>query len=178
MPPYNMDDLSRVGLLNNNNVLHHTNNNNNSSSNNNNNNNNNTIVEAHIKRPMNAFMVWSKMARRQIALENPKMHNSEISKKLGTWWKKLTEDQKRPYIDEAKKLRSLHMKQYPDYKYRPRRKPKNGKKQEFPTVQPTVIPVSSAPGNSFPNFSLPYFSRNAVNPLDTRYVFCNITFTH
>uniref|UniRef100_A0AAQ4PC89 HMG box domain-containing protein n=1 Tax=Gasterosteus aculeatus aculeatus TaxID=481459 RepID=A0AAQ4PC89_GASAC len=68
----------------------------------------------HIKRPMNAFMVWSRGQRRKMAQENPKMHNSEISKRLG-----------RPYIDEAKRLRAQHMKEHPDYKYRPRRKPKN-----------------------------------------------------
>lgn len=62
----------------------------------------------------------------------PKMHNSEISKRLGAEWKMLSEMQKMPFIDEAKRLRVQHMIDHPEYKYKPRRKPKVLKAPEVP----------------------------------------------
>lgn len=91
----------------------------------------------HIKRPMNAFMVWSQKERRKIIELNPDAHNAEISKNLGKRWRGLTDEQRQVFIDEAESLRLLHMKEYPDYKYKPRKKTKSG------SVSPTNSPSKS-----------------------------------
>eukprot|EP00095_Tigriopus_kingsejongensis_P011907 snap_masked-scaffold111_size354240-processed-gene-2.8 protein:Tk11907 transcript:snap_masked-scaffold111_size354240-processed-gene-2.8-mRNA-1 annotation:"sox14 protein" len=77
----------------------------------------------HVKRPMNAFMVFSHIERKKIIEFQPDIHNAEVSKALGKRWKDLTSEGKEPYVQEAERLRILHMQEYPDYKYRPRKKP-------------------------------------------------------
>lgn len=78
--------------------------------------------DGHIKRPLNSFMVWAKEQRRLMNRNNPRMRNAEISKILGEEWRKMPDEDKKPYVEEAVRLRRQHKVDHPNYRYRPRRK--------------------------------------------------------
>lgn len=91
-------------------------------------------ANAKIKRPMNPFMIFGCEKRRKLAQVHPRMHNSEISKILGAEWKRMSEYEKSPYIQEAKRLKEQHSIEYPNYKFKAnRRKPRQAVKKERPS---------------------------------------------
>ena len=103
-----------------------------------------TKDETHVKRPMNAFMVWSSIKRKIHSQANPKLHNSEISKRLGAEWKLMDEKEKEPFVKKSKELQEQHSRDHPGYKYKPRRrKPKQNMLKKSP-YHPFPYPTPDA----------------------------------
>uniref|UniRef100_A0A2K6EY83 Transcription factor SOX-30 n=1 Tax=Propithecus coquereli TaxID=379532 RepID=A0A2K6EY83_PROCO len=93
----------------------------------------------HVKRPMNAFMVWARIHRPALAKANPAANNAEISVQLGLEWNKLSEEQKKPYYDEAQKIKEKHREEFPGWVYQPR----PGKRKRFPLSVSNVFSGTS-----------------------------------
>ena len=54
------------------------------------------------KRPMSAFLHFTRGRRGRIRKENLGMKNTEVSKILGDLWRKSTDEERRPYVDKEK----------------------------------------------------------------------------
>ena len=89
-----------------------------------------------VKRPMNSFLLWAKVMRKKYAKENPTMHNAEISKLLGKVWNGMTTNEKRPFVERAERLRVIHMRDHPNYRYAPRKK--KDRKQAQRMISPEI----------------------------------------
>ncbi|KAJ7372809.1 HMG box-containing protein 1 [Desmophyllum pertusum] len=71
----------------------------------------------HVKRPMNAFFLFSKQNRKDFQEMYPKKDNRDISVVLGKKWKKMSQKKKKPYKEHAKELMRRTRESHPDFKY-------------------------------------------------------------
>ncbi|KAJ8268376.1 hypothetical protein COCON_G00135480 [Conger conger] len=71
----------------------------------------------HIRRPMNAFMIFSKRHRTLVHQRHPNQDNRTVSKILGEWWYALGQKEKQKYHDFAFQVKEAHFKAHPDWKW-------------------------------------------------------------
>ncbi|XP_072531630.1 protein capicua homolog isoform X2 [Salminus brasiliensis] len=71
----------------------------------------------HIRRPMNAFMIFSKRHRALVHQRHPNQDNRTVSKILGEWWYALGAKEKQKYHDLAFQVKEAHFRAHPDWKW-------------------------------------------------------------
>jgi hypothetical protein len=76
-----------------------------------------TKKKEHIRRPMNAFMLFSKELRGAVHKRHPKKDNRSVSKLLGEMWNGLKDGEKAKFQQQAADLKEQHYKDHPDWKW-------------------------------------------------------------
>eukprot|EP00042_Codosiga_hollandica_P025583 m.115250 g.115250 ORF g.115250 m.115250 type:complete len:510 (-) comp51913_c1_seq1:3978-5507(-) len=93
-----------------------------------------------VKRPMNAFMLWSQDQRRRSLDSSEGQERKQrggstisLSRSLGYQWNMLSDAERRPFEEKAEQLKLEHKLAHPTYKYLPKKK--------SPTCPPTFVAV-------------------------------------
>ncbi|XP_050086148.1 uncharacterized protein LOC126571567 isoform X3 [Anopheles aquasalis] len=73
--------------------------------------------DAKIRRPMNAFMIFSKRHRALVHQKHPNQDNRTVSKILGEWWYALKPEEKTKYHELASEVKEAHFKAHPEWKW-------------------------------------------------------------
>ncbi|XP_047130511.1 protein capicua homolog isoform X1 [Hydra vulgaris] len=75
------------------------------------------IEKDHVRRPMNAFMIFSKKHRKDVHKRNPNQDNRTVSKILGEMWYNSSQDEQLKYKRLADDVKNAHYKNNPDWKW-------------------------------------------------------------
>ncbi|XP_054258432.1 protein pangolin, isoforms A/H/I/S-like isoform X3 [Macrosteles quadrilineatus] len=106
--------------------------------------NNQDKKKPHIKKPLNAFMLYMKEMRAKVVAECTLKESAAINQILGRRWHSLTREEQAKYYEKARQERQLHMELYPGWSARDNygygAKKKKRKKER--------VPISDSGGNS------------------------------
>ncbi|KAL8744201.1 MAG: hypothetical protein Q9190_003529 [Brigantiaea leucoxantha] len=74
-----------------------------------------------VPRPRNAFILYRQHHQAHIVAQNPGLSNPEISKVIGEHWRSSSPEVQKHWKNLAEEEKLRHQRQYPDYRYQPRR---------------------------------------------------------
>ncbi|KAL8968737.1 MAG: hypothetical protein Q9183_002322 [Haloplaca sp. 2 TL-2023] len=78
-----------------------------------------------VPRPRNAFILYRQHHQAHVVARNPGLANPEISKVIGDQWRNSPPELKAHWKNLAEEEKIRHQRQYPDYRYQPRRNGRN-----------------------------------------------------
>ncbi|KAA3679999.1 uncharacterized protein DEA37_0000690 [Paragonimus westermani] len=116
--------------------------------------------------------IFAQYIRRVTLRWFPEAHNVHISQRVGLMWRQMDRDVRDQYAKQAVQLQHLHSLEFPDYKYQPRKRARDG-------LNGSLNPVSNSPsgssltpewlelGEDFPDGKLARFSLDVVPHLTT-----------
>ncbi|KAK1826326.1 repressor of filamentous growth 1 [Podospora conica] len=96
--------------------------------------------EPKIPRPRNAFILYRQHQQGAVVANNPGLPNPEISKIIGNLWRDEDEKVKAQWNRLAEEEKQRHRRQYPDYRYQPRRGGNKGVPPRLTTTSPGEDP--------------------------------------
>ncbi|MCJ1312333.1 hypothetical protein MMC25_006007 [Agyrium rufum] len=152
-----------------------------------------------VPRPRNAFILYRQHYQSGVNAQHPGLSNPEISKIIGDLWKAESENGKNHWKALAEEEKLRHQKQYPEYRYQPRRAGRShittlplspslqhetpecvkcgGKRMATPslpstssTVSNASIPSAPGTGNSVQSAHLTIPSASSLSSTGSRYL--------
>ncbi|CAO4366700.1 unnamed protein product [Caenorhabditis nigoni] len=106
----------------------------------------------YVKRPLNPYMIFFRQRRADMSILEPNLPSSEICKRLGAEWANMSADKKKPFYDEAEKLKQQvneEFHQHPNYKYHPRKRTATQMSESTSSGCPDPQPSSPMRQSSF-----------------------------
>ena len=88
-----------------------------------------------VKRPLNPFMVWLQEERKKLDRNAVSRPAGQLIRELASVWRSLPDEDKMPYIEEARRLKEAHQRLHPNYRFQPMRKLYGMDDYQSPTTQ-------------------------------------------
>ncbi|KAL1886959.1 slightly ste11-like protein [Ceratocystis pirilliformis] len=117
-----------------------------------------------------SFILYRQRHQAEIASQNPGLSNPELSKIIGGLWKDETEEVREQWKNLAEEEKLRHQRQYPDYRYQPRRGRTSGNRSAVEDPSGRCIKcggrlstIPHTPQTPFPSMG-PHPSSHALTP--------------